>query len=242
MELDELLNDEYENLKKAEKYSIKFNIISNIIQIKNENNSLNRINQTLRKDLTDLIEYQIGQSQESQLGYNKIQLELIKEIASGIDDLNLRLSFLAQLVKKLSDNGFENEKSYLQNLLNGHKIVYFFRNLSFTNFFLLIHAIISYNLLTLIVGLLLYWGVISIFLLPTENLNFQLLKIEYINIHNNEYYNHFLNVLSLIVIDDGMEITPLNARGLALVIMAKILFFALIGNFVFVKLYEKFKI
>jgi hypothetical protein len=216
----------------------KLEAINTIIQIKLTYDKKLYYNE-LYRDVKKMIAFYIEAIDERKYEYDIVNKDYI-ESNLAIFETKERIALYNFLIRKLKIHGLDHEvedflffkrKSELKLLIKT------FPKSSLT----LISKLITYNLWSIALTILISYLIYFIVLLPSFT-GIELFKINYKRISGNFYLNHLCNTL-LAIFDVGSEefIHPLNLFGVILIVLGKLVFIILILKVCIDKFVEHFK-
>ena len=207
----------------------------NIIGIKGKNASVASHKRTLYVDVKDFITHYMMQSDSEDYGYDIPNEERLKHALDYLHP-NEQLSLYRYLKSQYNRRGFD--ASVWDKKINelGLKVAW-----EQHKYFSLILKLSAYNIGTLLFSYLLFVFVAFLFL---HDAPFECMGVLDVSLHQFSEIpsvNYFMNTLAIASGEDyGQSIVPVNAGGMLLIIIGKIVFYLLIANFVLKKLSDYF--
>lgn len=217
-------------------YSDKSQILYTIIELKYDANLVGYRN-SLYLDIKKFLFFYLESKKIKDYGYDELCIDKIIRIILFLPiEQQIRiLLYTKSMLKKNYD-----EVEWIENIINSTKINLYKKN---HNVIMWVLSYITHNLLRMCLSILLIILITGIFLLPAFIPNLSLYTIEYVDISSNFYINHFANIFALFFdIDIGVKINCLNLLSLSIYAIVKLLYFIIIGNFLFQKISAKISI
>ena len=243
--MKEILELEYDKL---DKLSItptgKVNLLNNIIQFKLHETEFTNFKNDLSIDIKRYLNSLVDLAENGPRKYDIINENKINELLENVE-YNDKINYINYLIRILEKSSFKDDikkfqklryKTILKNSIDNHWSLK-----SICNIIIYFPLLNIYTLTTTLLFIVL---IANLILLPApfkfmEFLNY---KIEFINLSENYFLNHFTNVTSaLIGVNNGFKITPLNIGSMILLVVGKIFIFAYVVSLIFNKLTDLIK-
>tara|TARA_R110001592_G_C12992912_1_gene735201 strand:- start:68 stop:796 length:729 start_codon:yes stop_codon:yes gene_type:complete len=241
--MEQLLQEEYNKLDECERSSLeKFNIINNIIQIKLDNIPNQGYNNDITIDIKKMINYHIQVGEEAPLNYDSIKAKKFGEMIS-IFPIKDKLLLIDYFLRQLEKSAFKNEIKEFQKLKSELTLRNSISTFSLNSFLNIIILFPLHNIFFLLVTVLFIGFLTGIILLPEINPFFGVLdfKLNYTQIAENKFINHFLNVCGYLSGLDDDFLKPLNSTTYASIIIGKFIMFIYVSCLIVNKLTEYIK-
>ena len=206
-----------------------------VIGIKRKNTYLERYRQPLYLDVKHFIMNHLNSFDSEDYGYDIPNNNKVFD-AIGALPAKEQLAMCRYASKLYEDCGYET--SFLDKKINLLRMKIACNEHRYLSFLLRLSA---YNFWTLIGSYLLFLIVVYVVLLPAPYDWMGILQIDPHDFGLGIVKNQLMNVLALVTDGDyAPKIVPCGLRGMALVILGKVLFYLLIGNFIVKKLSDFF--
>lgn len=167
-------------------------------------------------------------------GYNKF-IKIIEYLT-----FEEQISIINYTISKISKEFLEIDKKWFIKLKHKIEIKIILSKRDYKKYFRMLHLFIGQSLTRISIFVLLYYVMTSIILLSVNFNTIILFKVKYDNFSENYIINHLLNVAAFFVgIESNMEIIPINAGGVFVYLIGKLVFILLIINFLNVKITDK---
>lgn len=228
--IDEYL-DKYNECSEREKAERLFAIIG----IKGNNEIVHSYKSPLYLDVKSFVVHYIKAFETEDYGYDIPNNEKLLNAISFLSD-NEQLAMCRFARKTYDENGYDT--SFLDKRINEIKMRI---ALDKHNYFLFILRWSGSNLKTLLLSYLFFIAVVFIVFLPAPYNWMALFQIDLYEYVGNSFINHLLNTLAIVSgADSAPQIIPSGLVGMILLILGKILFYLLIGNFIIKKIADFF--
>ncbi len=226
------LESQYNQLK-AYQYKKNYQILFNLIQAKMVLN-MHNYKRSLYMDVKMFIENYIKASDKEDYGYDEILPQKIMEAVAGLE-VNQKLSILYTMRRMMVVRGYDTDS--LQDEIRNLRI----QSAWLGNCYQKCYAAtlwLSSQWWTLFISYLVYIIIVMIVLLPAPLDSMQLFEIEYCDYSDNNVVNCIMNTFALLTGNDDISpnVKPINLLGLIVYIIGEILFYLIIGNFVYRKI------
>lgn len=206
-----------------------------VIGIKCQNRVLERYRQPLYLDVKSFITQHLKSFDIEDYGYD---IPNNNKILIAIQSLSMKeqLAMYRYANKLYEDCGYETD--FLDEKINKLRMCIAWNEHRYGAFLLRLSA---YNVWTLLFSYLLFLVIVFLILLPAPYDWMSVLQIDSYDFGFGSLKNHLMNTLALFTDGDySPDVTPCGLRGLLLVILGKITFYLLIGNFIVKKLSDFF--
>lgn len=226
------LESQYNQLK-AYQYKKNYQILFNLIQAKMVLN-MHSYKRSLYMDVKKFIENYIKASDKEDYGYDEILPKKIMDAVAGLE-VNQKLSILYTMRRMMIMRGYDTDS--LQDEIRNLRI----QSAWLGNGYQKCYAAtlwLSSQWWTLLISYAVYIMMVMIVLLPAPLECMQFFEIDYNDYSDNEISNCIMNTFALLTGNDDIspKVKPIGFGGLAVYIIGEILFYLIIGNFVYRKM------
>lgn len=236
-----IIDNEYSKLQVNENPYVKAQVLYNIIQIKAQDagSSVRNYNQTLYLDIKHFLRFYLDSVDGLAYGYDAIDTAKIFALYKHLRAQE-SMALNSYAIRLLKSSGFDREASQCKRQINQLKFLKAQQEQELTMFlaFLLYKASASFK--SIMVSGLVLLVVFTLLLLPAPQWMPAIFTIQYDDYNTNFLINHVLNLLAGSVgIGEHFKISALNAWGLIMMVIGKIIIVVLIGNFILQELIQE---
>ncbi|MEH3113420.1 hypothetical protein [Pedobacter terrae] len=219
----------------------KFQCLNNIISLKKLVNYSGH--DSIYLDFKKYVKLYIEAVEEKDSGYDNID---VQRISSKLADILIidQINILKFFKKTLLINGYPDEASECECVLQKLRISFYKANKNFKNYCKLVALWSSLSIKRLFILLLVFYIATVLLLIPAYFESLELFKVNYTRFSENQMLNHLLNVLTLFfdLSDNTMKVEAQNGFALILIILSKIIYITILVNFLAKKLIDFIKI
>ena len=226
------LESQYNQLK-AYQYKRNEQILFNLIQAKVVLD-MHNYKRSLYLDVKKFVENYIKASDKEDYGYDEILPQKIMEAIEGLE-VSQKLSILYTMRRMMIMRGYDADS--LQNEISSLRIQFAWLGNGYQKCYA-VCLWLSSQWWTLLISYIAYIIVLMIVLLPAPLDCMQMFEIDYNYYSDNGISNCIMNTLALLTGNDDIAptIKPIGIGGLVVYILGKILFYLIIGHFVYRKI------
>lgn len=235
------INSEYRLFDSLTTADDRFNCLNNIIELKRliPNNNLGV---SLYIDFKRYYKYYIQAVEDKDSDYDQVIISNIRKKTSSMG-LEMQLNLLKYVRKLLLLNGYPDEAKDCSNIIQEIKIEFYKQKNDVISFIKLFALWSSISLVNLVIVLISFFLLASLFLLETKLESFAVLNLTTVEYTKNYYLNHLINTLTLFFdLDSAMKVEANCFYGVVLIIIAKIFYLLILVNFFAKKIVEFIKI